>query len=338
MAEPRRRGELINQGAQALTVAAGAAIALYDAASLYNRREGMAGQFQEQITFPFDLIRTDAGRNFYMGFTFQKYVKRSITNSPFLRTEGKIRLPIPDGIKDNMSVSYDSPSLSAAVGAGLDSLAASGQNGSFESVAGTISAGISTGAAVAAGSFTTFAQGLAPGVASAASALSGTAVNPYQTVLFKNPDFKNHNFSWRFMPRDEDESNRVRKIFRTFQHHMLPGVSAMNGLFFSYPSMVIVSLFPSSEFLYRFKPCVVKSVNIDYSAGSSPSFFRRTAAPTSMSISIELQEIEYWTNSDYTAATFSDGGQLQGANRQSQEAQRLANNTRLSEITPPPNS
>lgn len=318
-------GNVARIGMTALAVGV-AATALNDARNLYNRREGMAGQFQEEITFPFDLIREDSGRNFYMGFTFQKYVKRSIKNSPFLRTQGKIRLPIPDGIKDNMSVSYSDAALGAGVGAALENIT----GGDFGSL---ISSATSTGGVLVGG-----AQGFAVDaisqsfqqVSEGVQALSGMAVNPYQTVLFKNPNFKNHNFSWRFMPRDEDESNRVRNIFRTFQFHMLPGVDTSSGIFFSYPSMVIVSLFPSSEFLYRFKPCVVKSVNIDYSAGSSPSFFRRTAAPTSMSISIELQEIEYWTNNDYTAAALSDDAQLRGSALQAaaaalRAAERAAN-------------
>jgi hypothetical protein len=83
-------------------------------------------------------------------------------------------------------------------------------------------------------------------------------------------------------------------------------VSSGAGLFFSYPSMVIVSLYPSSEFLYRFKPCIIKSVNVNYAAGNNPSFFKRTNAPTAMTLSIQLQEIEYWTNNDYTADRFND--------------------------------
>jgi hypothetical protein len=79
--------------------------------------------------------------------------------------------------------------------------------------------------------------------------------------------------------------------------------------------MVIVSLFPSSDFLYRFKPCVVKNVSVDYASGSSPSFFKGTKATTSITLSIQLQEIEYWTNNDFTANAFSDVNAIQAAFR-----------------------
>ena len=83
-------------------------------------------------------------------------------------------------------------------------------------------------------------------------------------------------------------------------------MTSSNGLFFTFPSMVIVSLFPSSEFLYRFKPCVIESVDVNYAAGSGPSFFKRSQAPTAVTLSIQMQEIEYWTNNDFEASSFND--------------------------------
>jgi hypothetical protein len=88
---------------------------------------------------------------------------------------------------------------------------------------------------------------------------------------------------------------------------MSPGVSEGVGLFFSFPSMVTVSLFPSSEFLYRFKPCVIDNITVNYSPGSTPSFYRGTdAAPTAVTITISLKEIEYFTNKDFTGNNFDD--------------------------------
>lgn len=285
-------------------VATGAYLAFSDARELYGSRTAMAGEFQQETTFPLDLIQ-DGIRNFYISFKFQAYEKRSINNSPFLRSVGTIRLPIPDNIKDNMSVSYTTANLGPAVGSVLDQLAGTPiASQDILGAAGTLAAQAlpGVGAALAGGVAGALANG--PG-GQAAQSLFGMAVNPFQTVLFQNPEFKTHSFSWKIMPKNERESIAARDIFRTFQYHMSPGVSSQNGLFFSYPSMVAVSLYPSSEFLYRFKPCVIKSVSVDYSAGSAPSFFKRSDAPTSMSLTIDMQEIEYWTNRDFTAAAFN---------------------------------
>lgn len=302
------RGAAIGAGTVAAATLVGGVTAVATAASLYNFRQTLANQFQNQLQFPSDLTSPDAGgegRNFFMGFSFMKYEKRSINNSPFLRSEGTVRLPIPEGIRDNLSVSYNTASLTPMVGAGLEAVAGTNPNGAtigsvgrgvVDTLAGR-TLGLLQGAA---------ADGDARAAFQATQAYLGLAVNPYQTVLFEKPEFKTHNFSWKIMPRDERESGIARDIFRTFQYHASPGVAGGSGLFFSYPSMVIISLYPSSEFLYRFKPCVIKSVNVNYAAGSNPSFFKRTNAPTAMTLSVQLQEIEYWTNNDYSENAFSE--------------------------------
>jgi hypothetical protein len=312
--------------AGAAVVTAGA-FALMDAASLYNTRGQMASQYQQESMFPEDLVQPGV-RNFYVSFKFQKYVKRSINNSPFLRSEGTIRLPLPGNLKDNMSVNYDNAPLGAAVGAALDNLAGSNLVESDIS-ATTRNLGQRTASALASGLQGTAAE-LVTSVGgqgyNAASAYFGVAVNPYQTVLFKQPDFKSHSFSWKLMPKNEYETGQIRDIIRTFQYHMSPGVSENNGLFFSYPSMALISLFPESDFLYRFKPCVVKNVSVDYASGSAPSFFKSTKAPTSITLSIQLQEIEYWTNRDFDASSFNDNSAIAAgiASLSSQQALRLS--------------
>lgn len=301
MADPRT----LLAGAGGVAAAVGAVMAVSDARDLYNNRQNMAIQFQEQLEFPADLTQPNAGgesRNFFMSFMFMKYEKRSIRNSPFLRSQGSVRLPIPDALRDNLSVSYNNASLTPVVGAGLESIAGEtpADAANLQTVRNLLAGAASTAFQNLTGS------GVARDASQAAQAYLGLAINPYQTVLFEKPEFKTHNFSWKLMPRDEIESDRARNIFRTFQFHASPGVSQGAGLFFSYPSMVIVSLYPSSEFLYRFKPCIIKSVNVNYAAGNNPSFFRRTNAPTAMTLSIQLQEIEYWTNKDYSPQAFNE--------------------------------
>lgn len=294
-------------------VGGGGYLAIGSAADLYNSRSGRAGQFQQQLQFPEDLVQST--RDFFMAFNFVKYQKRSIQSSPFLRSEGTVRLPMPDNLRDNTTVSYNNAALGAAVGAVLDSVAATPIAGASIADTTTNLAGAARGGVAAglAGGFTQLVANTVPQAAqAAASNYFGLAVNPYQTVLFEKPEFKTHNFSWKIMPKNERESNLARNIYRTLQYHMSPGVSGQitagggSGLFFSYPSMVLVSLYPRSDFLYRFKPCVIRSVNVNYAAGSNPSFFKRTDAPTAMTLSIQLQEIEYWTDRDFTASAFSD--------------------------------
>jgi len=278
-------------------VAVGAAFAVSDARSLYSNRRDMASQFQDQQQFPNDLTGITP---FYMSFLFQAYQKRAIKDSPFLRSEGTIRLPIPDALKDTTSVTYGQQNLGQAVGAGLEAAAGASPT------AGTVGTLFNVASYAAQGAALQAANQLSGDVGRAVSAYNGITLNPYQTILFEKPNFKTHSFTWKLVPKDANESGIIRDIVRAFQYHMLPGVSDGVGLFFSFPSMVTVSLFPSSEFLYRFKPCVIDNVTVNYSPGSTPSFYRSTGAPTAVTITISLKEIEYFTNKDFTAEKFND--------------------------------
>ena len=291
-------------------VAGGAYLAYEDASNLYNSRQTMANQFQQQSEFPSDLTTTT---KFYMSFLFQAYEKRAINNSPFLRSTGTIRLPIPEGLKDNTAVSYSDASLGPLAGAVLEQ--ASTNRAQTGSAIPSLQSGVNTvGKAFLEGTAGQLAQGFQDtGVGGAIRSYFGMTINPYQTVLFERPQFKSHSFTWKLIPKNETESGIIRDIISTFQYHSLPGVSDGIGLLFSFPSMVTVSLYPSSEFLYRFKPAVIESISVNYAPGSSPSFYRRTNAPTAVTITIQLKEIEYWTNRDYTANKFNDTGAEEAA-------------------------
>jgi hypothetical protein len=291
--------------AQTAAVVVGGLSASSDAYTLYNQRDAMAAQMQQERMFPLDLI-SNTNRNFYISIGFQKYEKRNIRNQPFLRQEGTIRLPIPDNITDSTSVGYNTQNLGAAVGAGLETLTQNGLPGfDMQTLGNAIAAGtqFAAGAVAEEVSQTNIGRGL--------TNLYGLAVNPYQTVLFEKPEFKKHSFTWKLMPKNEQESGVVRDIIRIFQYHALPGIEDNNnGLFFSYPSMLRIRLFPSTEYLYRFKPCVLTNVTAKYASGSAPSFFKRSNAPTAITFSIQLQEIEYWVNRDYQQNTFFENNPI----------------------------
>ena len=305
-------GAAVQTGAAVATiagVAGGAYLAYGDASNLYNSRQTMANQFQQQSEFPSDLTTTT---KFYMSFLFQAYEKRAINNSPFLRSTGTIRLPIPEGLKDNTAVTYSDSSLGPLAGAVLES--ASTNRAQTGSAISSLQSAVTTVGDAFEGFAGQFARGFQDtGVGGAVRSYFGMTVNPYQTILFERPQFKSHSFSWKLIPKNETESGIIRDIINTFQYHSLPGVSDGIGLLFSFPSMVTVSLYPSSEFLYRFKPAVIESISVNYAPGSSPSFYRRTNAPTAVTITVQLKEIEYWTNRDYTANRFNDNGAEEAA-------------------------
>lgn len=274
----------------ALAPIAVAAAALADAASLYNERGNFVVSGENQnIQFPTDL--SDA----YINMRFSKYERRSIRNQPFLSSRVGIKLPLPSRLVDAQSLDYSPESLGPAYGAAAETVANAG-NATLNTLPEQILQGITTGAA---GAGAAAAQSvLPPRALGAISSVSGLAINPFQTMLFKSPNFKSHSFSWKLVPKNEDESNIIETIIRLFKYHSLPSVSQAGGVFFGFPDILELQLFPKDQYLYKFKPCVVDNVSVNY-APQGPSLYRGSRAPTAVELSISLKEIEIWTKADY---------------------------------------
>ena len=81
----------------------------------------------------------------------------------------------------------------------------------------------------------------------------------------------------------------------------LPSKTAgTGGLLLNYPSIATVAFnIPQDSngnqqpYLYNFKPCAITSFFVDWSAGSTPAFFKN-GAPQLVSITMQLKEIELW--------------------------------------------
>lgn len=295
-----------------LSVAAGAA-ALKEVYDFYNNKIDATNPTADVI-FPTDLLRLNDTTEdlFFIKFQFKKYEKRSQANSKTVKVHGPgIKLPIPKSLRDNLSVSYESSSFGALAGAATDILAGDLilrnqviREPTLLPQLPTMPQGVQTLAAAVG--IDQFGQSK-PG--QVLQALSGIAPNPYQTWLFKQPNFRNHSFNWILSPESPEESNIIRTIVHLFQKNMLPAKqNRNNALLLQFPSLVYIQLFAgnpqNSSYLYDFKPCVLKSVSVDYAASGKPAFFTSnnsrgvSGAPAAVSLSVELQEIEFWTSDD----------------------------------------
>jgi hypothetical protein len=323
-------------GVAALGVAGLAAL------ELYGQRRGFADRSDQNILFPPDLNRANAP---FMSMQFKRYQRRSINEQPFYNDVMKIRLPIPDNLVERTSVTYDNASLGSALGSFIEAQSAGGNivNSLVTlGVGGAVGAlGLLPSAAGEAARGTGGSRqererraGLAEGVTSAAGralaveagALFGITANPYQVVLFKSPDFRTHSFAWKFIPNSLQESEILRNLIEVFKYHSLPGISSAGAVFFSYPEILEINFRPSDQYLYKFKPCVVKSVTTNF-APNSPSFVKSSGAPTAIEFKIELQEIEIMTKADFLRNEVGEYGLLRGATPE----QRAAGQRRFAE-------
>jgi hypothetical protein len=283
-----------------LVVGFAALNAANDAKNLYDDVDRMVGVTNQNLTFPTDLLSTNEERQAYCAMQFVRYRRRSINERGSFQVQSGLRLPLPSNLRETQSVSYSNKNLGPMMGAAADEISNVGQalgsnmtTQTLGSMFGSLS-NIATGAAAEA-----YQRATSGTVGNAISAVTGLAVNPYQTVLFESPTFKKHSFSWKFIPRDENESNIIRDIIKLMKYHSSPGVLASNAVFFSYPEMLLIQFYPKQEFLYSFKPCVIDSITVNY-APNGPSLYKRTGAPTAVEITLNLTEIEMWTKLDYT--------------------------------------
>lgn len=291
-------GNILNQPGRA---AAGAGI-LYGASKLSEVpiRDRFANQFQDVLTFPKDL-----DKQHFMSLRFVKYVKRNINDRKTIEDKKFIALPLPDNLVDNISMEYDQKALGPVLGGFSEFLTGAGGGVMADAAA----AAALQGAADYAGRLNIGGQnvlGSGSNVLTAASAISGVAINPFLTVAFKNPKFKQHSFTWKLIPRNKEESEEIRKIILAIKYHMSPGLLTRSGVFFTYPEMVFVKLHPNDDYTYKFKPCVVESFDVNYAPAGAPSFYWYNGAPTAIVIKMSLKEIEYFTKLDYLDQPFID--------------------------------
>ena len=50
----------------------------------------------------------------------------------------------------------------------------------------------------------------------------GIAINPRKEMYYEGPQFRQFQYSFRFYPRNKDETNRVQNIIKLFKYHMHP--------------------------------------------------------------------------------------------------------------------
>lgn len=274
---------------QAAGVAGGLAIGV---AAMNNLRAFQDDLGTGRLTFPLDLERFAIS----MCFSFMEYQRRSIFNQPYLRASSTIRLPVAKSIVDKFKMRWDESEDDPLVGAAIESLLS--ENGAKIFEAGVWGSAVQAAQAAIAGGPVglTLNKVLQP---------FGVATNPFLTVLFKQPTFKRHSFTWKLIPKNPEEARQINAIIQTFKYHMLPEIVAgMGGTMLSYPEIVKISFYNFDDYLYRFKPCVLENMTVNYASGSQgPSFFKGDLnVPTEIDLQLDFLEIEYWTKDDMNPA------------------------------------
>jgi len=230
---------------------------------------------------------------YFMRIQFFQYSRQSPLEIGSTVPLGEIDLPIPANLSDTQSVNYAEEELGAALGGAAGSImgGAYGPGGAIDKAGNAIGAAVTGG--IAGG-----LQGAAPGLAALGSAKFGITANPFLTVLFKNPNYRVYDFTWRLFPRNPQESGVLQGIYNSVKYHMVPAASPnFGGAILTYPSLVKVELRAGGRSLVPFKYGVIDNATFNFAPDGAPSF-HRNGEPTGVDLRISIKEVEYFLKSD----------------------------------------
>lgn len=157
--------------------------------------------------------------------------------------------------------------------------------------------------------------------ASAINVMLGQADNPYTENVFKNMEFRSHNFSYTFMPRNVNESTQIDKIINVFKYAMMPrpGVGASvlgmtptgSGGYFDFPYEFQIT-HSTQDTTFTLLPSVLSSLDVDYGGGAdTPKLFVPQEGgkqyPAKITLSMTFQEMVLLTRNRLDGEHMFDG-------------------------------
>ena len=226
---------------------------------------------------------------------------------------GTITLPIPGGISDSNSVSWQSGEL-GEIQKAFGQIAQQFISGGAEAAgteagkqAGKVDAANKSGELETA--VTGFFTNLAVGGANVAGRIYGAKPNNNIEVLFDGPGLRTFSFRFLFSPRSEKEAKMVMRIIRAFKQSMSVKRSK-TSLLLKAPRTFAISYTTSDNgkivqhpYLNRFKECALTSCSVDYTPdGSYMTYWSKNAdgrSMTSYALTLQFQELEPVFDDEY---------------------------------------
>lgn len=132
---------------------------------------------------------------------------------------------------------------------------------------------------------------------------TGIADNPNLALLFKGVELRNHTFSWKFMPRNKQESDMIKDLTRSLVASALPTtpvLSKSNNFLLGYPDVAYFKIWGPTKDLITINKngSFITNVKLSYSDGEV-AFFKDTYEPAEVTLTIALTERNIITRKDY---------------------------------------
>jgi hypothetical protein len=123
--------------------------------------------------------------------------------------------------------------------------------------------------------------------------MTGTSVNPFRTVLFKDVDLRTFKYEYKFMPKSKQEAQNVLAIINTFKEHMHPEF-ASSKVFLIHPSEFNIVYYYGTEEnknMHKISTCVLTELDLDYGTEKLASFSDGMSVEINMSLTFVETEM-----------------------------------------------
>lgn len=210
------------------------------------------------------------------------------TTPSYKRLKTAICLPMPNSVVSNSTAKYEEATL-GSIGAMLAS-AASGQAGGTTAIgAQALAHGAIQAAATLAGESRESATAIL-------DKMMGAVINKRAEQIFRSIDFRQYQFNYLFVPKNEVESMTVNDIIKMFRANMHPELNEQGDN--------AILLMPSEfdiEFRYRtgqnttipkIATCCLREVKVNYTPIGEFIAFEGTPNPVAIVLELLFQELE----------------------------------------------
>ena len=252
----------------------------------------------KQDVIKFDMLKYEPkkGQAGQTGFTQRSDVSTRIIGSCFL--------PIPAGIQDASSVTFNDDSMNALQAAGavaaMETLS-KGVGAGLDSAVGSVKAAAADPETKKA--LESFFAGAAVGAENLLARTTGNILNPNLELLFKAPTLRTFNFTFKMSARNSDEADEIIRILRFFKQGSRPQRSQSN-LYLKSPHTFKVKYLHRAagaeehQYIGKVKECACTSVSVNYTPDGQYATYT-DGKLVSYALTLGFKELEPVFNDDY---------------------------------------
>ena len=226
---------------------------------------------------------------YHMVFKFKRYERPSPHTKSELTFVQAFALPLPKGLREtfDIDVGPDAQGMSG----GVADIAQLGISGGLDAQKATNAA-----FALAYGKMVQATGDIGGAVAQGI----GAVPNPHIQAIFSGVPLRTHRFEWTFAPRNERESQQLMNLLKAMKAYSLPSYSSLGTAALAYPFLCQPELkINKSAQLIKFQPCLIQSIELNYSPQGIPAFFEGTSHPAFIECSITMLETQIQTSRNY---------------------------------------